>query len=163
MRFSRTMALALALSSPLSLATAACVGPTFVVQQYSGPARPPESIATLRVNGADAVQLLTLDNEDVAARIATDSRLHIELLPGRHRITLVSLNAPSEVLEPVLFQAEPGKVYRLTVAPGTGGAPGTGAHLWEVDRASDALGREVTPPAPALAPAPAPVFQTPPG
>ena len=63
------------------------MGPTFIVQQYNGPPRARETIATLRVNGAETVRLLFLDEEDVAAPIVSDGRLHIELLPGKHTLT----------------------------------------------------------------------------
>ena len=69
---------------------AACMGPTFIVQQYNGPPRARETIATLRVNGAEPVRLLFLDEEDVAAPLVSDGRLHIELLPGKH--TLMARN-----------------------------------------------------------------------
>ena len=129
------MALATAL---LAFALAGCPGPTFVVQQYTGPVRPKETIATLRVNGSDSVRLMTLDGEDLGAPIASDSRLHIELLPGRHALTAQNGAAPSEGREQLVFPAEAGKVYRIAFVAG---AP----HIFEVDRASDAPLREVTP------------------
>jgi hypothetical protein len=131
-----------------ALALAGCPGPTFVVQQYTGPVRPPESIAILRVNGADAVRLMTLDDETMGVPVAADARLHIELLPGRHSLTVQNANAPMEVLPPIVFEAEPNKVYRVVVAAG---AP---AKLWEVDRAADTTTREVTTPTFVYSPAP---------
>lgn len=129
---------------------AACMGPTFVVQQYAGPARPRETIATLRVNGSDSVRLITLDDEDVRAPLETDSRLHIELLPGRHKIGVV--NGASERLATVTFEAEAGKVYRASYV-------GDEPHVFEVDRAGDAPGRDVT--APPAAPPAAPIAAPP--
>ena len=125
------------------------MGPTFVVQQYGGPVRPRETIATLRIMGSDSVHLITLDDEDVRAPLESDSRLHIELLPGRHKIG-VSGGGPSDPVEPVAFIAEANKVYRAVYVAGV-------AHVFEVERGSDAQGRDVTaPPAPVAAP-PAPV------
>ena len=112
-----------------------CVGPTFVVQQYAGPVRPRETIATFRVNGGDSVRLITLDEEDVRAPLESDSRLHIELLPGRHKIGVA--NGPNDLVAPVAFVAEAGKVYRAVFA-------GNEPHVFEVDRAGDAPGRDVT-------------------
>ena len=131
----------------------ACPGPTFVVQQYAGPVRPPETIATLRINGSDAARIMTLDDVDIAVPIERDSRLHIELLPGRHRLTVQNANAPQDLETPIAFTAEPGKVYRVVVA---NGMP---PHLWEVDRSADTTTVDLTaPPAPPpAAPAPAPV------
>jgi hypothetical protein len=124
----------------------ACVGPTFIVQQYNGPPRPRESIAILRVNGADSVRLLFLDEEDVAAPVASDSRLHIEVLPGKHSLTARNGDDRSAPTGSLAFEAEPGKVYRIVFS-------GETAHLYEVDRESDKPTREVSPPAP---PTPAP-------
>jgi hypothetical protein len=117
---------------------AACVGPTFVVQQYAGPVRPPETIATFRVNGGDTVRLITLDEEDVRAPLESDSRLHIELLPGRHKVGVA--NGPNDLVAAVSFVAEAGKVYRAVYV-------GNEAHVFEVDRGGDAAGRDVTAPA----------------
>jgi hypothetical protein len=126
-----------------------CMGPTFIVQQYNGPPRPRETIATLRVNGAESVRLLFLDGEDVAAPVASDSRLHIEVLPGKHALTARNGDdrlAPSGSFD---FVAEAGKVYRVVFT-------GEAAHLWEVDRDSDKPTREVTPPPAPPSPSPSP-------
>lgn len=129
---------AVAISVTISVAfLGGCMGPTFVVQQYGGPVRPRETIATLRVNGSDSVHLITLDDEDVRAPLDSDSRLHIELLPGRHKIGVVS--GPNEPIAPVAFVAEAGKVYRAAYV-------GTVPHVFEVDRGGDTQGRDVTAP-----------------
>lgn len=124
-----------ALLLPL-LTLSGCAGPTFIVQQYKGPPRSQESIAVFRVNGSDAARLLELDGEDVAAPLDVDSRLHIELLPGPHTVTMGNANAPNERLAPVSFRAEPGKVYRAVIE--------SGARVHEVSRGSDAVGVDVT-------------------
>ena len=116
---------------------AGCVGPTFVVQQYAGPVRSPETIATFRVNGGDSVRLITLDEEDVRAPLESDSRLHIELLPGRHKVGVA--NGPNDLVSAVTFVAEAGKVYRAVYV-------GNDPHVFEVDRGGDAAGRDVTAP-----------------
>jgi hypothetical protein len=116
-----------------------CPGPTFVVQQYKGPQRTNETIAILRVNGNDPARLLILDDEDVAAPLERDSRLHIEMLPGRH--TLVAVNGSNNERSAVIaFQADPGKVYRAAFGPD--GA----AHVFEVNRSSDVIGADATVP-----------------
>ena len=115
----------------------ACVGPTFIVQQFRGPQRPASEIAILRVNGGDSVRLLLLDDEDVAAPIPDDGRLHIEVLPARH--TVVVTNASAAVRSPPLvFVAEAGKVYRVAWA-----SEGN-ARIFEVGRSNDAIVRDVT-------------------
>jgi len=117
--------------------TSACQGPTFIVQQYAGPPRPIDTIATLRVNGNETVRLMTLDDEDVAAPVASDGRLHIELLPGRHTLTARQgddVRAPSR---PLAFLAEPGHTYRIVF-------DAERPHVFEVDRGSDRLLRDAT-------------------
>lgn len=118
-------------------AGACAAGPTFVVQSYAGPVRPKDTIATLRVNGKDNVRLATLDREDIAAPIEADSRLHIELLPGRHALTVQTTEAPASPSEPIGFEAQPGKVYRVAMIDG---AP----RVFEVDRGADTQVRDVT-------------------
>lgn len=130
----------------------ACPGPTFVVQQYNGPARTNASIAILRVNGNDPARLLILDDEEVAVPIERDSRLHIEMLPGPH--SLVVVNASSNERSPVIaFKADAGKVYRAAFAP-----DGV-AHVFEVNRSNDALGPDATTPV-AIEPAAPPRWST---
>ncbi len=140
--------------SVLFASNAACGGPTLIVQQYDGPVRAQESIAILRVNGAGSVQLVTLDDADVAVPIAQDARLHLELLPGRHTLDVVNVAAPHAPPETVAFDASPGRVYRVAFVardPNTEngranegrGAPAT-ARVYEVERGADTLLREVT-------------------
>jgi hypothetical protein len=122
MRFSLCFLAALAVS---------CATATYVVQQYPGPARPPETIATLRVDGNDTVRVLTLDGDNVAAPIASDARIHVEMLPARH--TLIAQNADGPAA-PLAFEAEAGKVYRVV----------GDMRVFEVDRGSDTPLRDVT-------------------
>jgi hypothetical protein len=119
----------------LTFALQGCPGPTFVVQQFKGPQRPPETIATLRVNASDVVRLVTLDDENIDVPLESDSRLHIELLPGRHALTVRNAKAPDRA-EPLAFEAEAGKVYRVTM--------GEEARIFEVDRGGDKPIRDVT-------------------
>jgi hypothetical protein len=118
-----------------------CPGPTFIVQQYAGPVRPQSSIATLRVNGGDSVRLLALDDEDVAAPLDSDARLHIELLPARHTVIVGNAKSPRSRVAPIAFQAEPGKFYRVAFVAEANG-PGE-AVVYEVERGSDKPVRRV--------------------
>lgn len=127
----------------------ACMGPTFIVQQYAGPQRPRETIATLRVNGADSVRLLFLDDEDVATPIVSDGRLHIELLPGKHTLTARNGDDRSAPTESFTFAAEAGKIYRVVFTGETG-------HVYEVERESDKPVKEITAPPAASAVSPSP-------
>lgn len=120
----------------------ACGGPTFIVQQYDGPPRSPETIAILRVHGRDTVQLLTLDGSRADAVVDDDVRLHIEVLPGAH--TLHVLDRQNEALGPhrIAFRATPGAVYRIVFARSA--EVTTRARIYEVSAESDALLRDVT-------------------
>jgi len=139
-----------------ALVLASCPGPTFVVQQYNGPPRAREEIAILRVNGNDTVRLVYLDNEDVAVPIESDSRLHIEVLPGRHSVGARG-QAHQALVETLVFDAQADHVYRI--------ANGQTLRVFEVDRGSDAMIRDVTidpeplPRAPPPAPPPPPVVE----
>lgn len=130
--------------------SASCGTPTFVVQQYAGPARAGETIAILRVDGAGKVQLLSLDGEATDARVTPDARLHIEILPGNHRLWVASLAAEGAA-QPLSFVARAGRFYRVEFVAG---AP----RIYEVDESSNALKADVTAAetAPAEAPAPEP-------
>lgn len=121
----------------LALAFTGCIGPTFVVQQYAGPRREPYTLAVLRVNGGDSVRLLQLDGEDMRAPIASDGRLHVELLPGRHALSAFDEKEPNKRFQTVAFEGEAGRVYRVVLA-------GENARIVEVDPSSDAQGRDVT-------------------
>jgi hypothetical protein len=138
-------------------ALAACPGPTYIVQQYPGPVRPRETIAILRINGNDVVQLVLLDDDDMATPIADDARLHLELLPGRHRLRVQRTNQPHALVETLAFEAEAGRVYRVVYV-------GDEPRIFEVDRESDKTGRDVTitPTAPGTPIAPPPPVAPPP-
>lgn len=110
-------------------------GPTYVVQQYPGAPRPTETVAILRVVGREPVQLAGLDGETIGAPVASDARLHLELLPGRHEVT--ARPGPADAPKRAAFLAEAGKVYRIVFDAGR-------ARVVEVDRSSDTLGRDVT-------------------
>lgn len=134
---------AFAMACALFASNVACGGPTLVVQQYDGPVRPQETIAILRVNGGGSVQLLTLDDTDVAVPIAKDTRLHLELLPGRHTVDVANVTAPNAPPATVAFDADAGRVYRVAFVASESSS-GPTAHVYEVERGGDALLREVT-------------------
>jgi hypothetical protein len=81
---------AIATALALGLLLAACGPQTYIIQQYDGPVREVESIAILRINGSDPVRVLSLDGDYADPRLEDDTRLHIELLPGRHTVRVTS-------------------------------------------------------------------------
>lgn len=125
------------LSSLLALSAVGCGPQVFIVQQYDGPVRDSETIAILRINGADSTRVVTLDGELADPRIAGDTRLHIEMLPGRHALRVADTTSTEAGSFRVAFDAQAGRVYRAVVAPAA-------ARVFEVDRGSDALLRDVT-------------------
>jgi hypothetical protein len=146
------------------VAPLACGGPTFVISQYPGAPRPPETIAILRVNGGSSVQPISVDGDPLAP-VDDDVRLHIEVLPGEHSVAVANLALPDQPAQRVRFFAEAGKLY---VAAWTGGSP----RVFEIDQSSGAMLRDasvtapeepppgaphpVPPPSPAQPPAPQP-------
>jgi hypothetical protein len=127
------------LSLVLPLGSQACGGPTFIVQQYAGPVRPAGTIAVVRFNGRERLIWDSLDGEAAQVQVPEDSRLHVEMLPGTHRVGVRDPSAP-EPAHVASFFAEPGKVYRPVFAPGAGSV----LRVYEVDASSDALLRDVT-------------------
>lgn len=136
------MNVARAALAALVLVLAACGGPTFVVQQYDGPPRAEESIAIIRVEGDSDVQLVTLDGSPADARVGSDVRLHIEVLPGEHRLLVADAKQSEAPARAVRFFAHPGRVYRVVLAAQTHGwrTP----RVYEVARDSDTLLQDVT-------------------
>ena len=149
LRLRRPLHVVLLLAALAALLVVGCPGPTFVVQQYGGPQRAAETIAILRVNGSAPVRLLVLDDQDVAAPIVEDGRLHIEVLPGPHTVRVANAAAPQERYAPISFVAEAGKFYRVAFA--AGGEP----RVYEAHRTEDTLLRDVTRPPPPVEPPPA--------
>jgi hypothetical protein len=141
----------------------ACGGPTFIVQQYAGAARPREAISVIRVNGQDTIVLVALDGEDIATRVPDDARLHVEVLPGKHSVTIGDLADTAEPARTASFMAEAGKTYRPVMQAHA-------ARIYEVSPDTDVLLKDVTivvmaaplpedapaPPAPRLEPPPPP-------
>ena len=168
----------------LALSLTACGPQTFIIQQYDGPVRDTETIAILRINGSDSVRVLSLDGEYADPRMEQDTRLHIELLPGRHTLRVASALHPHVGSRSLSFLAEAGRVYRVVLDQSMSmpsSAPlGVDAQVFEVDRGSDGLLRAVTAevrpgpgdllrtkperpaPAPSLPPEPAPILAPPP-
>jgi len=130
--------------------SAGCGGPTFIVQQYSGPVLPAESISVIRINGKDAIIWDSLDGEAAGMRVPEDSRVHVEVLPGKHTLGIHDAADPAPRSALVAFQAEAGKTYRPTfVKPAAGPQAGRMlARVFEVSADGDALLRDVTIPDP---------------
>jgi hypothetical protein len=115
-----------------------CGGPTLIVEHYSGPRRAPETIAILRFYGNDRVLLVTIDGQRADATLAEDVRLHVEVLPGKHRLGVVSNDDPQGPLRRVSFEATATKVYRVIFADDGQ------ARVYEIDSETDAPQKDVT-------------------
>ncbi len=129
------------------LALSACGVATFIVQQYEGEPLANERIAILRVNGGDPVRLEELDGEVLAYELhERGSRVHIEMLPGEHELGLA--DGAGLPLKRRRFMAEAGKVYRPMVFRNpTPSLPSTdvwAVAIYEVDRDSDDIVREIS-------------------
>jgi hypothetical protein len=102
--------LVVALGVPFAMLHQGCGGPTFVVQQYAGPVRSRETIAIIRIEGADPVRVVSVDGEPLAP-VDDDVRLHVEVLPGEHALGIANSAAPDQPAERVRFVAEAGRLY----------------------------------------------------
>jgi len=124
-----------------TLLVAGCGTATFVVQQYDGNPLPREQIALLRVNGGDPLRLEALDGERLSYQLRDSAtRIHVELLPGVHELTV---SDPDEGLPQTRrFRAQAGKVYRpgwVTELASSERGAGHKFVLFEVTRDSDTI------------------------
>ena len=125
------------------LGLASCVGPTLVVQQYKGEVRPRYQVAILRQRGVDTARIATLDGDDVAVPIASDVRLHLEMLPGEHTVSAFDPRDPNRVTPELRFLAEAGRTYRVDVASAEYGH-GVLGRVVEIEPDSEREVRDVT-------------------
>jgi hypothetical protein len=112
-----TRLLAYTLTCIFSLAAAGCGQVTYVLQQYDGPVRARDQVSVLRIQPDDPTQLVSLDEEQLGAQtLDSDVRLHIEMLPGKHTLSVKNPNAQIMQTQKVAFVAQPGRVYRVLLA-----------------------------------------------
>jgi hypothetical protein len=118
---------------------AACGGPTFIVQQYEGSPRPRDAVAIVRLNGDDPIQVLDIDRSPTNVRVGSGTRVHIEVLPGEHTVTVIDAEHPNGTSQFVRFRTEPGKLYRALWLMQANHTPGLSdlARVYEVDASSD--------------------------
>lgn len=122
----------------------ACAAPTFILQEYDGAPRAPESVAILRFEGTGTTDLVTLDGSVADAHVPDDARLHVEMLPGRHVIGVANRSLPNEPPRRVVFIAEAGRFYQVVlVAPGPNEWSPT-PRVFEIDGRSGKPVRDVT-------------------
>jgi hypothetical protein len=116
---------------------------TVIIRRYPGPPRPSETIGIIRTSRKDPV-LDAVDGEPPD----TDEdgyRLHVEVMPGVHEVTVKVCEGC--FCEPITarFVAESGKTYRMAVARAPADYPFRYyAYAYEVDRFSDAPGHAAT-------------------
>ena len=101
----------------LALAAAGCGQVTYVLQQYDGPVRARDQVSVLRIQSDDPTQLVSLDEEQLGAQaLDSDVRLHIEMLPGKHTLSVKNPNVQIMQTQKVAFVAQPGRVYRVLLS-----------------------------------------------
>ncbi|MFZ5892309.1 MAG: hypothetical protein ACOY0T_14720 [Myxococcota bacterium] len=139
----------------LAAVAVACGGPTFILQQYDGPARSAESVAIVRFEGTADVDLVTLDGAVADAHVPEDARLHVEMLPGRHVLGVARRGAPGEQVRRVVFVAEPARTYQIVFGAPAANEWQPSLRVFEIDFRSGRQLRDVTytPPARDVAPA----------
>ena len=140
------LALLLALSS-------GCGQVTYIVQQYDGPVRDRDEVSILRLKPGDPAQIVSMDGDALGRQVLdSDTRLHIEMLPGKHQLEVENPKALSASTQRVQFIAEPGRTYCVVLADRAWHAqkpqvarPNTWSPLvYELQGSSDDLAREVS-------------------
>ncbi len=133
-----------------------CSPSTFIMEAYSGPTRPANTLAVVRVDGSGSVMLLAVDGQTLAP-VASDARLHIELLPGRHTLTAQSEATLEEPPQRVSFEAQAGRFYRVSFVSAQAQPGALEARVFELEPESGASGADVTLTKPRRAAPPAPL------
>ena len=133
---------------------ASCGQVTFVVQAYPGPARSAEEVSVVRINREAPVRIVSVDGDPLGAQqLESGTRLHVEVLPGKHELSVENQKVPIEKTKTVEFVAEAGRVYRVLSAdrewhvhsaPREGAAATWSPLVYEVDAQGDRLLREVS-------------------
>jgi hypothetical protein len=130
-----------------------CGQVTYIVQQYDGPVRDRDEVSILRLTPDDPAQIVAMDGEALGRQVLdSDTRLHIEMLPGKHQLEVENPKASSATTQRVQFVAEPGRTYRVVLADRAWHTqksqperPGAWSPLvYELEGSSDALAREVS-------------------
>ncbi len=134
-----------ALVALLSLVLAGCGTVTYVVQKYGGDPRSSDTIAILRITYDDPLHVSAVDGEPLDVQLASDTRVHVELLPGGHILDVYKPDADIPVAQHIRFIAKPDKTYHveLAVAP-PGGPTAWVGRIYEIDKSSGARLVDVT-------------------
>lgn len=128
-----------------SLAIAGCGTVTYVLQQYGGDPRPAESISIVRIANDDPLHISTIDGEPLDVRLQSDTRVHVEILPGVHVLGVYRPDARIPVEQKVRFKAEAGQVYGVVMAEAPpGGATPWAGRVFEIDRSTGTALRDAT-------------------
>ncbi|HEX2732163.1 MAG TPA: hypothetical protein VHM70_11170 [Polyangiaceae bacterium] len=159
-RFSRSLSLAFAAGPKHSrrariawlalglLTVVGCATATFVIQQYQGAPLPANRIAILRILGGGDSFIAALDGEQLGFKLDDPrDRIHVEMLPGRHEISLGQGDEDRVVTR--AFQAQVGHVYRAVIvrdklARDVYGHPNWTVGVFEVEPDSDELLRDIS-------------------
>lgn len=97
--------------------TSACGQVTFVVQAYPGAARSAEQVSIVRITRDAPVRVVSVDGDPLGNQaIEPGTRLHVEVLPGKHELAIQNDAAPVDKTKTVRFVAEAGRIYRVLLA-----------------------------------------------
>jgi hypothetical protein len=100
----------------VALTALGCGRVTYVLQQYDGPVRAPELVSVLRIQHDDSAQIVAIDGEALGQQsFASDVRLHIEMLPGKHTLSVKNPAMGESATQQVQVIAEPGRIYRVVL------------------------------------------------
>lgn len=132
----------------VGFALPACTTATFIVQQYDGAPLPGSKIAILRILGGGDSFIAALDGEQLGFKLDDPrDRIHVEMLPGRHLISLGRVDDDRVVTR--AFEARPSVTYRAVVLPSrlvrdAYGRPTWTVGVFEIDPSTDELGKDIS-------------------
>lgn len=132
----------------VGFALPACTTATFIVQQYDGAPLPGSKIAILRILGGGDSFIAALDGEQLGFKLDDPrDRIHVEMLPGRHLISLGRVDDDRVVTR--AFEARPSVTYRAVVVPSrlvrdAYGRPTWTVGVFEIDPNTDELGKDIS-------------------
>lgn len=121
----------------LSLTLTGCGTVTYVLQEYGGEPRPAGSIAIVRITSTDPLRVSSVDGDPLDVRLDSDTRVHVEMLPGVHVLGVYRPDSAVPVEQKVRFLASPGRTYAVVMAEAPPGSatPWVG-RVYEIDKSS---------------------------
>ncbi len=119
------------------LSLAGCGTVTYVLQEYGGEPRPADTIAIVRITSTDPLHVSTVDGDPLDVRLDSDTRVHVEMLPGVHVLGVYRPDSEIPIEQKVRFVASAGRTYAVVMAEAPrGSATPWAGRVYEIDPGS---------------------------